>query len=134
MRRLKYFAVAAFVAAVALLASDVRVRQAAAAYGNVVLTDGTNLWYFTASTIASTGILLVGGANGSPVTAINIDSSYGVLLPTTVTASLPTCNAAHKGFLALVSDATAPTYNGALTGGGAVQALVLCSGAAWLTH
>jgi len=55
------------------------------------------------------------------------------LTPVTVSA-LPACNAASKGALRTVSDATAPTYNGALTGGGAVSVPVYCNGTAWLSH
>jgi len=55
------------------------------------------------------------------------------LVPVTISA-LPTCNAAAKGAMRVVSDATAPTYNGTLTGGGAVTVIALCSGTAWLAH
>lgn len=58
----------------------------------------------------------------------------GLTLPQSTVAALPACNAALKGTLRAVSDATAPTYNGALTGGGAVSVPVYCSGAAWLSH
>jgi len=57
-----------------------------------------------------------------------------VELTPVVVSNLPVCNAASKGALRVVSDATAPTYNGALTGGGAVTAIVLCNGSAWLSH
>lgn len=49
-------------------------------------------------------------------------------------AGLPTCNAGATGAVAYVTDATAPTYNGALTGGGAVVVPVFCNGAAWSSH
>jgi hypothetical protein len=55
------------------------------------------------------------------------------LTPVTVT-TLPPCTTALKGAIRTVSDATAPTYNGALTGGGAVTVLVLCTGTTWLSH
>lgn len=47
---------------------------------------------------------------------------------------LPTCNAAAKLLRAAVTDATSPTYNGALTGGGAVVVPVFCNGTAWTSH
>jgi hypothetical protein len=50
------------------------------------------------------------------------------------TAQLPACNAAAKGQQRLVTDALAPTYNGALTGGGAVTILAVCDAAGWKTH
>jgi hypothetical protein len=61
--------------------------------------------------------------------------SGGIELPPSSTiANLPACNAAASGQMRMVSDATAPTYNGALTGGGAVVTMVLCNGTAWLSH
>lgn len=44
------------------------------------------------------------------------------------------CNAGAEGSMAYVTDATAPTYNGALTGGGAVKVPVFCDGANWTAH
>lgn len=49
-------------------------------------------------------------------------------------AGLPTCNVAAKLQRAAVTDATSPTYNGALTGGGAVVVPVFCNGTAWTSH
>jgi hypothetical protein len=57
-----------------------------------------------------------------------------VELTPVATSALPTCNAASKGAIRVVQDATTPTYNGALTGGSNVTVMVLCSGTAWLTH
>jgi len=66
-----------------------------------------------------TGVVTVGG---------------GVELPGTTVASLPTCAAGNKGLLEYVTDATAPSYNGALTGGGTVAVPVFCNGSAWTAH
>lgn len=50
-------------------------------------------------------------------------------------ATLPTCNANTKGIgTYYVTDATTPTYNGALTGGGAVVVTVFCNGSAWTSQ
>ena len=49
-------------------------------------------------------------------------------------ATLPTCSATYKGGLAYVTDALAPTYNGTLTGGGAVVIPVFCNGTSWTSH
>lgn len=49
-------------------------------------------------------------------------------------SQLPACNAGLKGSLLAVSDATAPTYNATLTGGGAVQVLAQCNGTNWTAH
>jgi hypothetical protein len=49
-------------------------------------------------------------------------------------SALPTCNATYQDALASVSDATAPSYRGALTGGGAVRTPVYCDGTNWTAH
>lgn len=46
-------------------------------------------------------------------------------------ATLPT---GTVGMIAYVTDATAPTYNGTLTGGGTVKTLVFYDGTAWKSH
>jgi hypothetical protein len=53
--------------------------------------------------------------------------------PTTV-AGLPTCNSTQLDAWRIVTDAAAPTYNGALAGGGAVRVPVYCNGSAWSSH
>lgn len=69
---------------------------------------------------------------GSGVVGVTMGTLYSA-----AGTALPTCNAALKGGTARVSDATAPTYMGAYTSGGAITAEVICSfnGAsyAWLT-
>jgi hypothetical protein len=47
---------------------------------------------------------------------------------------LPRCGTALLGQSAIVSDASAPTYNGPYTGGGSVQVPVYCNGTSWTTH
>lgn len=64
------------------------------------------------------------------------------VIPTTLYSAagtaLPTCAIGIKGELAVVSDATTPTYMGAYTSGGAITASVICSfngtTFSWLTH
>lgn len=60
----------------------------------------------------------------------------GVLMDTSIktVATLTACTAANKAGWDTVSDATTPTYNGALTGGGAVVVPVFCNGTAWTSH
>jgi hypothetical protein len=55
-------------------------------------------------------------------------------LPIYTVSTLPTCGASQLGLLYAVSDATSPTYNSALTGGGAVKIPVFCNGSAWTAH
>lgn len=60
---------------------------------------------------------------------------YGSLsLPTTTVASLPSCGPAQRGLLYAVSDALAPAYNGAVTGGGTAAIPVFCNGSSWTAH
>lgn len=53
--------------------------------------------------------------------------------PSTV-AALPTCNEKRKGALFEVKDASSPTWNGPLSGGGASVVLALCDGSVWRAH
>jgi len=57
-----------------------------------------------------------------------------VLLTKTTVASLPTCNAGNKGRFQAVTDASGPTYNATVTGGGAVSIPVYCDGTNWTAH
>ncbi len=54
--------------------------------------------------------------------------------PAVLISALPTCNAGAEGTLYGVSDATAPTYNATLTGGGTVHIPVYCDGTNWRSH
>lgn len=49
-------------------------------------------------------------------------------------ATLPTCNSTLAGAMLYVTDATTPTYNGALTGSGAVAVPVFCNSSSWTSH
>jgi hypothetical protein len=49
-------------------------------------------------------------------------------------ATLPTCNGGAEGTFAAVSDASAPTYNATVAGGGAVHIPVYCNGTNWTAH
>jgi hypothetical protein len=55
-------------------------------------------------------------------------------LQTYSVARLPVASAAYRGCMAYVTDATAPVYNTAITGGGAVSVPVFCDGTSWLAH
>lgn len=63
-----------------------------------------------------------------------IPSSGGVQMAPYTVSTLPPCSAQATGTLAYVTDATSPSYNGTLTGGGAVKALALCNGSTWTAH
>lgn len=70
--------------------------------------------------------------SGQPVL---IDSGLPPGSPTvTVVASLPTCSSGTKGLLYVVTDASSPSWNGALTGGSTTTVLALCTGSTWTAH
>lgn len=79
------------------------------------------------TTSAGIFVRLNGATVGPLVQAGAADPAYTV-------ATLPTCNTAAKGIKAFVTDATSPTYNGALTGGGTVAVPAVCNGSAWASH
>jgi hypothetical protein len=82
-----------------------------------------------------------GGVSGS-TTSITIGSNVSGANGT-ITANLPiklrsytvaTLPGGTEGMTAYVTDAVAPTYLGALTGGGAVKCPVFYNGSAWVSH
>jgi hypothetical protein len=70
------------------------------------------------------------GADGNFTAGTGVFSGP-VTLPGYTVATLP---AGTVGMTAYVTDATAPTYLGALTGGGAVVCPVFYNGSAWISH
>jgi hypothetical protein len=115
--------------------------------GNVgnALTNVT-YWHFlggvsstiTGGNCATTGQVMYGiSTAGVPVCA-SVPGFNGTAPQQLFSAAgtpLPTCNSGLKGAMAIVSDATSPTYNGTYTSGGAVTVPVICPGSApWLTH
>ncbi len=71
--------------------------------------------------------------------SVKVDEDGGIFvspvhLKVYTVATLPAASVALRGALAAVSDATTPTYNGALTGSGAVYVPVFCDGSAWKSH
>jgi len=66
----------------------------------------------------------------------SVVSVAGAFLPkSTTVGSLPTCAAGTRGDVYQVSDQSgAPSYRGALTGGGSIQVLALCNGSSWEAH
>jgi hypothetical protein len=87
----------------------------------------------------SNGLILTNGpaplvfATGSAERA-RINNAGLVIAPVTV-ATLFACGPSVKHAMAAVSDQlTAPTYRGALTGGGAIAVLAYCNGTSWEAH
>lgn len=81
------------------------------------------------TTPATAAPLNLMGLGGNPVSV-----KTPLQLPVYTVASLPTCNAALANSEAAVSDASAPSYNGALTGSGGVHVPVFCNGSTWAAH
>ena len=108
-------------------------------YTVALLNDGTVTWTMQSASSQLQFSSTTNGVNGGSYTqgavVLTLDPVNGPILPAVTTvAALPTCNAAIKGALRTVSDATTPTYNGTLTGSGAVVVPVFCNGSAWLSH
>jgi len=107
-----------------------------AIYSNVLSTgDG-----IVSNVQSGTGLNYVGQNNGAVTFTVN---KTGDATANTVTLNsvlklkaytVGTLPAGTVGDMAYVTDATAPTYNGILTGGGAVKIPVFYDGAAWKAH
>lgn len=113
--------------AVAAAPFTVQITRALAAYTQTIMNDGTTAWYWTSTSAVLT-------LNGTATSLLSVDGTAGLILPISTVAALPTCTTALKGAQRMVSDATTPTYNGALTGGSTVVTAVGCNGTAWLSH
>ena len=92
----------------------------------------------------TTGNSVVYGANGTDtnVSILLQPQGTGVIkatnslqfVTTYTVATLPTCNAGAKATLAVVTDASAPTYNATVAGSGAITIPVFCNGTNWTAH
>lgn len=58
----------------------------------------------------------------------------GAQMATTVVADLQPCTSSVTGATMGVTDASSPTWNGTLTGGGSTFVLAVCNGSAWTVH
>jgi hypothetical protein len=91
-----------------------------------------------ASVVNPTDIIAIcqGGTAGHPGTCSTAQTTVSAiqrLTPVTV-STLPPCTSSLAGSFSAVTDATSPTYNGALTGGGTVRIPVFCTGTSWTAH
>lgn len=94
-------------------------------------------WYDGTGTAVITGTELSAGnieITLTPAGTGTVNAAGLLKLKSFTVATLPAAAAGNAGCLAYVTDATAPTYRGALTGGGAVKTLVFSDGAAWTSH
>lgn len=106
--------------------------------GNVTFGGGRNRGASAGgSLIFQTSPAAGAGVAGTLATALTIDSTGAVIsasrfrLKNYTVATLP---AGTQGDTAYVTDATAPTYLGALVGGGAVVTPVFYNGTAWVSY
>ena len=111
-------------------------------YSELVLSTGAST-YWLLRNVSSSGLFRLdryvsGSFTDSPLTVSNatgiVAFSDGLSLPESTVASLPSCTSSLSGVMRAVTDATSPTYNGSLTGGGAVVVPVFCNGSSWTAH
>lgn len=70
---------------------------------------------------------------GNTTVAGKLTAGLPPQLPVLTVATLPTASA-NAGCIAYVTDATSPTYNATLVGGGAVKCLAMSNGTNWTAH
>lgn len=90
--------------------------------------DGTGTWLLRQD--SNHNLQLVRQAGSGLFTL----SGTGLVYPQFTVSGLPTCNSGSKGYMVVVTDATAPTYNATFTGGGAVVVPAFCNGTSWVSH
>lgn len=92
-------------------------------------------WYGTDGDTWNIGINTSDGATFNGATTYNFDNVVVNNAPVTLKGyTVATLPAGTVGMTAYVTDATAPTYLGALTGGGAVVTPVFYNGTAWVSY
>jgi hypothetical protein len=74
------------------------------------------------------------GAGDYTITFNAITSTVMAYIYTGTVSGLPAASTANRDMWAVVTDATSPTYNGTLTGGGTVRVPVYSNGTAWTSH
>lgn len=105
---------------------------------NISNTAIANGFTFNASAIGAAPVMAVAGSDTNISLKLQSKGTGAVLCtgvvvtPVYTVATLPAAVAGIQGARALVTDATAPTFLGTLTGGGSVICPVFCNGSAWL--
>ena len=119
-------------------ATGFRVYNTTDASGQVPPTnfERINADFTTSANIGTIGTQQGGTGTGRQMIlrASGLFSAAGVALPTCNTTAGGGYPTGTKGAIAVVSDATSPTYNANYTSGGAVTALVVCNGTNWVTQ
>ena len=110
--------------------------------GDLTIASGNSTGSGTSAVIFNTPAAGASSATVRPaaermrITSENVTFTALPRLPAYTVATLPSTAATGmvQGAMALVTDATAPTYLGTLTGGGAVVCPVFYNGSAWVSH
>ena len=111
--------------------------------GSIAFANATSGSITLAPTTGALGTVTASlPANTGTIAELNLAQTWSAIqtfdaaikLKAYIVSGLPTCNAGAEGNMAYVTDATVPTYNAALTGGGAVKVPVFCNGSAWTSH
>lgn len=102
-------------------------------------TAGSVVHTISVGAQGSAGALVISREDSAPVNLVlagggSVNTQFAQFSPSQSVSALPTCNSGNAGKVALVGDALTPTWNGTLTGGGAVLVLALCNGANWTAH
>jgi hypothetical protein len=96
--------------------------------GDFTEFDGANyIW-----NVGSSPFLKAGTVGVVVKDSLVIDAAGGLHLRTMRVAALPKCESAERGVLYQVEDAKAPSWNGALSGGGSMVVGARCNGESWV--
>jgi hypothetical protein len=111
---------------------DIKLSNAAGNDFNLLTFGGATSSYPALKRSSATLVVRLADDSGdATITAGNVISTGIVRTRSYTVATLP---AGTQGDMAYVTDATAPTYLGALTGGGAVVCPVFYNGTIWVSH
>lgn len=112
-------------------------------FGNVefqIFGAGGNSWLGAGSSPSNSPALKANGAASNINIVVQpkgngvVQTTGPVQLPAYTVATLPTCSATLQYSMAVVTDASSPTYNGALAAGGSAKIPVFCNGSKWTAH
>lgn len=108
--------------------------QAGGGSHRLVMGGSGELFYQVIGGATSWSVKPNGSFNVPNLVASVATATTSLELPAYTVATMPACNTQSRDWLVVVSDATAPTYRGALTSGGTVRTPAYCDGANWTAH
>jgi hypothetical protein len=108
-----------------------------------IFGNGGSSWLSTGSSASNAPTIAANGAasnvsivlqpKGAGVTSSTAPVQLPAFTVSALNSSYP-CNSSIENSMAVVTDASSPTYNGTLTGGSSTRIPVFCNGAAWTAH